>query len=216
MTLNGQQFRKPHEQTLEEFEARRDVWWHGTGATINRPGQIHLGTRLAAQERMDNDYTIPESERYAVDAHRALTNSDNDIIDEAEIEEARQLYPRQFTAARFVGADATARLGRKHGTYRQLYYGADHFRAGDPLEDMTASDASSELSRNEGLRYINATEDEGSTSLVVGSRAAVKTHEDYVIEARRAGKDVSRASSSYKEIPGQQDLFLHYLSEQFR
>ena len=186
---------EPHELNQREFKEHPDTWYHGT---LTRPGtpddrtswrlsgqfspqddSIHLGTRKAALERAGESHHNPLwSKRLG---YPGWGETD-------EVESVHQVLPPRVEAYRYVGNKP---IGQTKDPYDQDW----------PTKSLPEGPM-------EAKAYRNELEDIGSTSLVVGSRNAIKTHEDFLVEHRRAGKEIpARALEGYDQIPGQMDLF---------
>jgi hypothetical protein len=127
---------------------------------------------------------------------------------------------RPYTKRDAVAHPAQLRGGRitspmvNHPGYLGSYGGHGDGMEGD-MHDSGDARANGQVARiksrgetmRQGIYYVNQAEDAGSLSAVLPRREDFKTHEDYIVEARAAGKKVPpHALAGYKEIPGQQRL----------
>ena len=181
----GQQF---HEMTQSEFAQQPGTWFHGAanGMIGAHGGAFHVGTFRAAHEALGarmagkNPGNYPKAYDQAIDTARRTGQTGS---------KRPGAYPSdpKITPGRIVGK-------MSNNTFQ-------------PYRDEVANGMAGRL-RHQGVYYKNIAEDSGSVSAVLPNREHFKTHEDFLVDARAAGKSIpKRALKGYKVPPGQGKLF---------
>jgi hypothetical protein len=203
-----------HEMSRGEFEALPGTLFHGhpTGnfnADTSRQG-FHVGTHLAAEEAVvSRAGTSGSLATYAGGVRGGPTYPaiKNEVKTDGWTHIKRPTaHPEHIRGGRV--ASPMVNSPGYMGSYGKGDYG-DMLNSGDAMANgrVAAIKTRGETMR-QGIYYKNASEDAGSVSAVLPNRDSFKTHEDYLVEARAAGKHIpGRALEGYSQIPGQQRIF---------
>lgn len=208
-----------HEMARDEFESLPGTWWHGTpsGVVGSAPEvPVHIGTRRAALEALSARAGRPDPDDFG----KFYTGPPSDDELESRIERGRGSNVTGSVGP-IYSADPAVIGGRIVGpmSNRPTVGSPGYDRYGNPgghkpnaYSDWVANGLANRnrtkgTTMRQGIYYSNISEDEGSISAVL-PRSSFKTHEDYLVEARAAGKRIPpEALKGYTEIPGQQRLF---------
>ena len=210
----GTQF---HEMTQSEFSHSDGVQFHGTvNGQIDPAGTgFHVGTYDAAANAMHErlaarttDDTHPDSPKY-VDPKLAHTFRPG-IVEHHEHQRLHEETRRQPGYIQTLGHNQGGHAVYAHDPQvisgHLTGYVEPNVRTDDNANQMAQD--SDFTKHGVTIPYQNEVEDADSTSYVVPHREDFKTHEDYLVEARAAGKSIpKRAMRGYKVPPGQGKLF---------
>ena len=203
----GTQF---HEMTQSEFAKQPDVQFHGTvHGQIDPAGRgFHVGTKQAAEAAM--------YERLVIRTKKPTTSStignrvDPDAIYRDNPKQIKNETRRQPGFIETLGHNLGGTPVYAHDPKvipGRLTGAVEHNVRTDENANEMAQD-SDFTKHGVTIPYQNEVEDKGSTSYIVPHRSDFKTHEDYLVEARAAGKSIpKRAMRGYKVPPGQGKLF---------
>ena len=212
MQMNGTQF---HEMTQEEFAQQPGTWHHSSpsGEPGSAGGSFHVGTYAAAAAVHDP----------RVDTYRTNTFGQKYFAGNPGIVSGRIVKPMTNTPYLHPSRNLTTD-GKWGWSAEGVSKGAmedwPRRSSDEPMSDVRANAVergirNSGRKMRKGIYYINAVEGDyhaphysAAVSAVLPNRSHFKTHEDYLVEAREAGKTIpKRALNGYTEIPGQGKLF---------
>lgn len=196
----------------DEFESQPGVMFHGhpTGnfnAEHPRAKQgFHVGSRRAAEDAVNaragyGKYSDSSPIPAPLRAKKVEKKAADGMTDISYKTHPQAVRGGMITSPMVNSSGAMGRYGR--GGIGDMH------DSGDVSANAKAAEIHAKgQTMRRGIFYKNASEDAGSVSAVLPSRSSFKTHEDYLVEARAAGKKIpKRAMKGYKEIPGQQRLF---------